>query len=64
MSSLSKCYACLKKLLVRFIAEQEFRVAITLYKLLAEVAIFAKEYNKAIKYLVQAVFTSPYNSIT
>lgn len=55
MNSLSECYACLKKLLVRFILEQEFRVTIVLYRLLAEIAVFAKEYSKAIKYFTQTV---------
>jgi hypothetical protein len=57
MGSLSECYDCLKKLLVGFIGKQEFHVTVILYRLLAEVSIFAKEYNKAIKYLIQAVIT-------
>ncbi len=55
MNSLSECYSCLKQILGKFIAEREFETAIFIYQLLAEVAMFAKDYPRAIKYYTQSV---------
>jgi len=56
MNSLADCYKCLKEILEKFINEREFETAILIYNLLAEVAIFAKEIKRAIRYLTQVVF--------
>jgi len=56
--SIESCYKALKEMLEMFIENKEFLIAANIYKLLADVAILNKEYERAIKYYSQIVFYS------
>lgn len=53
--SLKHCYSCLKEILELFMEKREFVLATKIYKMLAEVALLARDYRRAIKYFAQIV---------
>ena len=55
VNSLSECYAQLKKLLFHYVEAKQFILASNVYKLLGEVACYAHDYARAIKYYTQSV---------